>query len=42
MIISAEKCRNNEKLLAIKNINKIGMAEVIKVLSAINLNSKYN
>lgn len=37
MIIFAKKGRNNKRLLIIKNINKIAMIEVSKVLSIILL-----
>lgn len=42
MIIPAEKDRNNKELLAIDNVNKTTIAEVAKMSSAIDLNSKYN
>lgn len=40
MIILAQKNKNNKRLLIIKNINKIIIIEVIKLLSIIDLNSK--
>lgn len=42
IIIVAKKYRENERLLTIKNITKIVMSEVAKVLSANDLGSKYN
>lgn len=42
MIISAQKDRNNERLLVIKNIDKIRIAEIIKILNTINFNDKRN
>ena len=42
MIILAKKNRNNEGPLAIKNIDKIAMAEVAKMLSAIDFDHKYS
>ena len=38
----AKKGRENKKLLEIENVNKIAMAEVVEVLSAINFGSKYS
>ena len=42
MIAMAEKGGDNKKLLAIKNADKTAMAEVAKVLSAIDLKSKHS
>lgn len=42
MIILAKKDRKNEKLLAIKNVDKIVIAKVVEVLNAINFNYKHN
>lgn len=42
MIVVAERSRENKELLAIQNIDKIVIAEVVKVLSAIDLESKYS
>ena len=41
-IVVAKKGRENKGLLAIKNIKKTSIVEVIKVSSAIDLNNKYN
>ena len=41
MIILVEKNRDNEELLVIENVNKTAIAEVVKVLSIINLDNKH-
>lgn len=40
MIILAQKSRDNEEPLAMKNLGKTAIAEVAKMLSAIYLNNK--
>lgn len=42
MIIVIEKVRENIELLAIKKIDKIVIAEVIKISSTINLGIQHN
>lgn len=42
LIVLLEKDRDNKELLAIKNVNKIAIAEVAKVSNTINLDDKYN
>ncbi len=37
MIVVAERSKENKELLVIENVNKVEMAEVAKVLSAIDL-----
>ena len=41
LIAAAEKDRENRRSLAIKNINKIAMVEIAKMLNVIDLNSRY-
>lgn len=42
VIILAQKSRDNEEPLVMKNLGKTVIAEVAKMLSAIYLNNKYN
>lgn len=42
IIIFTKKSRNNKRLLAIKNKDKTLMVKVIKFISTINLDNKYN
>ena len=42
MIIAAERNRENRGPLVIENIDKIAIAVVMKILSVIDLNYKYN
>ncbi len=42
VIAVAEKGRENKELLAMENVDKTAMAEVAKVLSAIDLGSKHS
>lgn len=42
IIIVTKKGGENKKLLAIKNVNKTTMMDIAKVLSAIDLKSKYS
>lgn len=42
MIILAKKSKDKKRLLAIKNIDKIAIAKIIKLSSIINFNNKYS
>lgn len=42
VIILAKKSKDKEKPLAIKNIDKIAIAKIIKLSSVINFNNKYS
>lgn len=42
MIILAKKSKDKERPLAIKNIDKIVIAKIIKLSSVINFNNKYS
>ena len=42
MIAVAKKIRENKELLAMENADKTAIAEITKVLSIIDLGSKYN
>ena len=42
MIVVAKKDGENKELLAIQNADKIKMAKIVKVSSAIDLGSKYS
>lgn len=42
LIVVTEKSGENKELLAMENANKIEMVEVVKVLSIIDLESKYS
>lgn len=42
LVLAAEKGRENIKLFVLENVDKIVIAEVTKMLSAINLSNKYS
>ena len=42
MIVAAEKGRENGELLIIENIDKIAMAEIMKISSVIEFGNKYS
>lgn len=42
MIILAQRGKNNERTLAIENVNKTAITEILKKLSSINFNNKNN